>query len=193
MSKIEVFEVQCGECESDFEIESTQAGTTVLCPHCDSPAEIPTMAEIMGEEADPVDAEPAPPSKPSSKSKKQNSTQNQKKKPTGKSSEKNAPSKPPNKSSGRVKPATVRSSVQILLKMTGSFYYLACFVGIAWSIKVVGTLYPIVNTKRGSYFDWFVEATITTAWAAALMGILIAVAELIKVIVYLYENNHADS
>ena len=58
---------------------------------------------------------------------------------------------------------------------------------------MVGTLYPIVNTKRGSYFDWFVEATITTAWAAVLMGILIAVAELIKVIVYLYENNHADS
>jgi hypothetical protein len=193
MSEIEMFEVQCGECELVFQIDATQAGTNVHCPHCQSEAEIPSLEQIRGEKQPDTAASPSlssPAGEPSGGAAK---TDRQPKQPLRKKQQRTA--EPAAKGAanspaprGKIKTTTARNSAKLLLKVSGMLYYVACFVGIAWSIKFVGMLYPIVNSKRGSYLDWFIEATITTGWAAALIGLLIAVAELIIVIIHIQEN-----
>ena len=213
MSEIEVFEVQCAACESDFQIDSTMAGSTVHCPNCESPAEIPTMAEIMGEDEPPAPRDGATEQRDASETPVFAVELDEKKSPSGEPektggrkkrrppADKRRPSGDGSPSSGSrstrdggnlVKAVSARRSAQLLLKLSDIFYYLACFVLVAWSVKVVGMLYPIVNTKRGSYGMWFVESMSATAWGITFIALLIGAAELFKVVVYVYERTNQD-
>ncbi|NND96794.1 MAG: hypothetical protein HKN47_05625 [Pirellulaceae bacterium] len=241
MNENDVFEVQCGTCNTDFRVKAKAAGKTIRCPHCQNPCELPTMQEIMaaqgiepGAESNPAGdtaaagaPNPAGPA-PAGGAAKENPFQfaaaasggsskpagglpdfgaktgpTKKSGPAKKKQPAKSPAKEPNpfeapaatgtvSSTGTAKGLPAKRVYPALQFMRTVYYGLACFVGLGWSLFIIGSLYVVVQ-MGGGYMAWAIQAFTTTIGTAVMMGTLIAFAEMIKLAMDVQDNTLATA